>query len=292
MILKDFLPDPAFSDFVQCYRIVHFEFEFAAVPFKAYSPRPEECLQFFLRGGEFIELNNAPKKDYRLQIVVVGQQTSVMNRYINGDLLTFTIVFQPAALFRLTGFSSAEFTNKYLDAQDVFPKGIRFVLEELQHASSYNEMILIADRFMSILLRNARKSAHLLDAVSRAMINHEDRSIDWLAKESCLSPKQFKRKFSERTGVNPKVYARIIRFVKAINIRNAYPHIDWLRIAVECGYSDYQHLVKDYKAFTGQTPNEFHLLENNSPERRLGLTDEVYKSRANNVLFLPPGIGK
>jgi hypothetical protein len=52
-----------------------------------------------------------------------------------------------------------------------------------------------------------------------------------------------------------------------------------LRIALECGYFDYQHLVKDYAAFTKHTPNDFHLLESHSPERRLGLADGVYKSR-------------
>ena len=104
-------------------------------------------------------------------------------------------------------------------------------------------------------------------------------SLDWLAKESCLCPKQFKRKFYERTGVNPKPYAKIIRLTKAFNTKNRYPNMDWLRIAVECGYFDYQHLVKDYKQFTGFTPTEFHLLENNSPESRLRLADDLYRSR-------------
>jgi AraC-like DNA-binding protein len=287
MILKDLLPNPAFREFVQCYRIVHFEFGNAPeLHFKAYPPKPEECLHFFLRGRELVELGNSPKKDYQLQIVVVGQQTSVMNRYISGTLLNFTIVFQPAGLFRLTGISSVEFTNKYLDAQYIFPKHIGFVHEQLQHAQSYNEMVLIADRFITTLVHTSRKNAHLLDSVGRAMVTNSNNSIDWLAKESCLSTKQFKRKFIERTGVNPKTYSRIIRFTKAFNIKNAYPDIDWLRIAVEYDYFDYQHLVKDYKDFTGQTPNEFHLLESNSPERTLGLSDEIYKSRARSSILL------
>jgi AraC-like DNA-binding protein len=287
MILKDFLPNPALREFVQCYRVVHFEFgNTPELAFKAYPPKPEECLHFFLRGQELVEMGNSSKKDYQLQVVVVGQQTAVMNRYIGGNFLNFTIVFQPAALFRLTGTPSSEFTNKYLDAGCIFPKSIGFVYEQLQYAQSYDEMILIADWFISSVVRNARKNAHLLDSVTRAMMGNDNNSIDWLAKESCLSPKQFKRKFNERTGVNPKTYSRIIRFTKAYNIKNAYPNIDWLRIAVECGYFDYQHLVKDYKDFTGQPPTEFHLLESKSPERTLGLSDEIYKSRARSSRLL------
>src|SRR5882672_4656037 len=121
MILKEFLPAPAFREFIQWYRIVHFEFDkTAAFPFKAYPPRPEECLHFFLRDREAVELINRPKKDYQLQMVLVGQQTSVMNRYAGKDFLNFQVVFQPTGLYRLTGIPSAELSNQYLDAESIF----------------------------------------------------------------------------------------------------------------------------------------------------------------------------
>jgi AraC-like DNA-binding protein len=283
MILKDFAPHPSLNEFVQCYRIVHFDFVSPSGPIlKAYAPRPEVCLHFFLRERELVQLGNGPKKDYKFPVVLAGQQTSVINRYLLGkNFITFNIVFQPAALFRLTGISSFELTNKYLDAEDIFSRNIRSILEQLQSAESYMQMTLIADQFVNSLVCKARKDAHRLDTVTRLMLNAGGKaSIDWLADESCLSPKQFTRKFYERNGVNPKTYLRIIRFTKAVNIKNAYSDKDWLQIAFECGYFDYQHLVKDYKEFTNHKPNDFHLIESNSPERRLGLASEVYKSRA------------
>ncbi|MBT1687364.1 helix-turn-helix domain-containing protein [Dawidia soli] len=288
MILKDFAPHPSLREFVRCYRIVHFDFVKMPEPvFKAYAPRPEVCLHFFLRERELVQLGNGPKMDYKFPVVLAGQQTSVINRYLQGkNFITFNIVFQPTALFRLTGISSFELTDKYLDAEQIFSATIRLVLEQLQSAVSYDQMILIADRFMNAVARHARKDAHRLDAVSRLMINSGGKaSLDWLAAESCLSSKQFTRKFYERTGVNPKTYLRIVRFTKAFNIKNAYPDRDWLQIAFDCGYFDYQHLIKDYKEFTKHTPNDFHRLESNSPERRLGLASEIYKSRAESPVF-------
>jgi hypothetical protein len=77
MILKEFLPHPAFKEFVQWYRIVHFEFDkFIQIPFKVYSPKPEECLYFILQDSLMFELNNSTKKDSQLPIVI-GQQTIV-----------------------------------------------------------------------------------------------------------------------------------------------------------------------------------------------------------------------
>lgn len=281
MILRDFLPNPALKEFVQLYRVVHFEFDNCLqIPFKAYPPKPEECLYFMLRNHLTVEFCNSSTKNNLPPIVLIGQQTCVNRRYFEHEFLNFQIVFQPTGLFRLTGIPSFELTNKIVDAENIFGKNIRFIHEELQHAKDYREMLVIADRFIADLICHARKDVHLLDAVSQVMMQRGGNiSMDWLAKESCLCTKQFKRKFNERAGVNPKTYARIIRFTRAFNTKNAYPGIDWLRIAVECDYFDYQHLAKDYKDLTGLTPNEFHLLESNSPESRLGLTDELYRSR-------------
>lgn len=283
MILKDFAPHSSLSEFVQCYRIVHFDFVNAPEAVrKAYSPRPEICLHFFVRERELVQLGGGPQKDHKFQIVLAGQQTSVINRYLVGnDFLTFNIAFQPTAMFRLTGISSFELTDRYLDAELIFSRDIRLVLEQFQNAANYEEMILIADRFVTSLVKKAREEGHRLDTVSRLMISSGARvSLDWLADESCLSTKQFTRKFYERTGVNPKSYMRIIRFTNAVHMRNAFPEKDWLQIAVDCGYYDYQHLVRDYKEFTNSTPTGFHVIESKSPEARLGLAPEVYASRA------------
>lgn len=281
MILKDFLPDPQLSDYVQWYRIVHFGFNKAvSVRSKMYPPKPENVLHFFLRDKFSIEGING-EKQYQPSTVFVGQKTIVTKHYTNSDFLNFQIVFQPTALYRLMGIPSFELTNQYLDAVSIFSSDILFVHDALQHAKSYDEMLLIAHKFVIKLISNARKEPHLLDCVSRWMMKQRNPfSLDELAKESCLCTKQFKRKFNERIGVNPKTYDRIIRFTKAYNTRNAQPKLDWLSIAIDCDYYDYQHLVKDYKDFTGLTPNEFHILESYSPERVLGLTDELYQSRA------------
>lgn len=284
MLLKDFLPNPAFMDYVQVYRIAHFEFERdAEVPIKAYPPKPEVCLHFMLR--DRFELVGSDEEDYKQPIVLAGQQTQVVNRYSGRDLLNLQIVFQPTGLFRLTGVPAHELANRYIDAECIFPKRIRSVYDRLQHANDYWEMLVIVEQFVAYLVENAKREAHALDAVSLQMMQHDGKSsLDWLAKESCLSIKQFRRKFNERTGLNPNTYSRIIRFTKAFNLKNRNPHIDWLRIAIECGYHDYQHLVKDYKAFTGFSPNEFHFLEHSSPEGRCGLLADIYSSRCKTVL--------
>lgn len=280
MLLRDFLPGPAVREFVQWYRIVHLEFDQPDnIPFKNYPPKPEHCLHFFLR--EFFAIQkHGDEIYYQPSILLAGQRTSLVRQYTGSNFIDVQIVFQPTAIFRLTGIPAYELTNQHLDATCIFKKNIQATFEQLQLAKNYTELLIIIEHFTLELIRCSQNDILPLDYTSSRMIQNDGNvSVDWLAKESCLCTKQFKRKFYERTGVNPKTYARIIRFNRAFNLKNQFPYKDWLSIAIKCGYFDYQHLAKDYKEFTGLTPPELHLLENQSPESVLGLTKSLYHTR-------------
>jgi AraC-like DNA-binding protein len=279
LLLKDFIPSQAVSEYVQTYRIIHFIFSSnEQLPFKAYPPRPEHCLAFYPFDTETVEYADSGRKIHSLPVVLYGQQLSVTNRFVGRTFLVFQIIFHPGALFRLTGIPANELTNEYLDAEVVFSGDLRFINEQLYHARSYNDMLLIADAFLHELIRNKKKAHHAIDEISKYMLKENGNlPLEEMVKQSFLSYKQFERKFKERTGVNPKLFSRIARFDKAFRMKNSFPHFDWLRIAVECNYHDYQHLVRDYKDFTGMTPTSFHEIESKAPERNFGLAETIRK---------------
>lgn len=279
MLLKDFIPANDVKEFVQLYRIVHLSFEKGQpVPVKAYPPRPEHCLAFYPYDTETVEYQNSGKLVNNIPVVLYGQFSEVTKRKIGTNFLVFQIIFYPGALYRLTGIPAAILTNEYLDAEAVFSSQLRLVNEQLFHASGYTNMIEIINEFVRGLVKKQQKPRLLIDDVCAFLLNSDVKiSIDKLAKHACLSTKQLERKFKERTGVNPKLYSRIIRFDKAFRLKNSRPALDWLRIAMECDYHDYQHLAKDYKDFTSLAPVCFHEIENNAPERKFGLSEGFYK---------------
>jgi transcriptional regulator GlxA family with amidase domain len=137
-------------------------------------------------------------------------------------------------------------------------------------------MIAIVEHFFAAMLRN--QSSHRyksnclpIDKVGLFILTRRDQvSVDWLADQACLSPRQFQRQFVERNGMGPKMYARLARFDAAVKLKNSALAKDWLSIALAAGYHDYQHLVRDFKDFTTLTPNEFMLADSQSPERSFG----------------------
>lgn len=277
MIGQAFLPGPALREYVRSYQLWHFVFTNETnLPFKPYAPRPEQALVFFPRGYELVEYVASSKIIKRPPAYVMGQYTQRTNRHLgSADVIVLLVNFQPGVFFRLTGIPFFELTNTFIDAEDIFSSEIRLINERLNSTNNYKEMIEIVERFLSHLVKAVKRDTHPLDTVTNLIIEHpENSSVMQLAKESFLSSRQFERKFKERVGVSPKLFARIARVHKAFRTKYHCPDEDWLSIALSCGYHDYQHLVKDFYEFTGSAPTTF-LLEilNKSPEGFFGLRD-------------------
>ncbi|MDI9862971.1 helix-turn-helix domain-containing protein [Flectobacillus sp. DC10W] len=275
MVLLEFPPSPILKEFVRTFRIVDFVFSAnQIIPYKPYPPKPEHCLSFYPRDTETVEYAVSGKTKAKLKSVVFGQQTEVTHRYVGRDFLVFQVVFRPGALFRLTGIPSFELKNSYIDAETIFPLSIKDVNLKLQETKNYTDMVNIVESFLISLLSRKAKPSHGLDIITNQILNQSAVvDIDWLAHESCLSTRQFERKFLERMGVSAKYYNSLIRFENAFRMKNKFPQLDWLTIAVQCGYYDYQHLSKTYQKLTLKSPTEFHLLDLNSPERSFGQAD-------------------
>jgi AraC-like DNA-binding protein len=274
MLLKEIIPSPYLSGFIRLYRIIDFDFpDDTPIPPKAYPPRPEQCLQFFLTpaGISYPDSNTTTLPKHAL---LVGQHTVVNYRNVCKQFLSVQVVFQPGALYRLLGIPATAFNNKLIEAEDVLGKEITFINEQLYEAKSHTQMIGIIELFINSRIKKTRITEQGIDSATQQMLQQYDTcSLDYFVRNSYLSHRQFNRKFTERIGIGPKEFLRVIRFYDAYMLKNRFPDKDWLAIAVQCGYHDYQHLVKDYKTFTGHTPAKFFALD--SPERVLG-SEEVY----------------
>ena len=271
------LPCPALRDYVRQLQIVGCSFPASMVvlPVKAYWPRAENCLSFFPKDPEQVAYGFDGKLIKSTRSRLYGQHSVVTNRHVGRDFMVFQVQFQPGALYRLTGIPSYELTNSFLDAEAVFSREIRLVNERLSYTRHYTEMIPIVEEFLLYLVSRARrKDLRPIDKISQFMLEWPTTvSLDWLADQACLSQRQFHRQFIEREGVSPKLYARIARFEKAMKLKNAQPDIDWLSVAIELGYYDYQHLVRDFREFTNLTPNGFLEHDGHSPERAFGVRE-------------------
>jgi AraC-like DNA-binding protein len=91
------------------------------------------------------------------------------------------------------------------------------------------------------------------EAVSR--ITRVDGNVDVgrLAADLGISLRQLQRNFLTQIGITPKLFARIRRFQKVFQ---AIEHgsSSWVDTAIECGYYDQAHLIRDFRELAGETP--------------------------------------
>jgi AraC-like DNA-binding protein len=275
MLLQDFLPSPPLREYVRLIQVIHFVFDKGvALPFKAYPPRPEQCLSFYPRDAEAVAYPDGGAPAIRPRSVLIGQHAVVSNRYVGREFLALQVVLQPGALYRLTGIPQPELTNTYIDAEAVWAAELRQLNARLSSAAAWPEMLPLVEAFLLSRIQRTRTAPHSADAVGRLLLHPPPRTtLDALARHACLSPRQLDRQFAQRMGVGPALYARIVRFDRAFRLKNSRPGLDWLSIALACGYYDHQHLAKDYRAFTGSSPSAFSEQDSRAPERAFGLVE-------------------
>lgn len=248
---------------------------------KYYVPKPEMVLHTIVRGIHKIRPSVQSSMELSYRCFISGQQIQPFIFNTNGELFNFQIVFRPTAFYKLTGIPTSELANKFIDAQLIFGNTIHAYQEQLESACSREAMVKVGESFIFQLLSKAKFSELKMDEIFRKRLpDVATMTVQELAKENNLCEKQFKRNFIEKIGINPKMYLNIVRFHRAYNIRNANPHWDWLRIALESGYYDYQHLSKEYLLFTNHTPVQYHQqIEPTAPEMLFGVAKQIYAHR-------------
>ncbi|MBD2705356.1 AraC family transcriptional regulator [Spirosoma sp. BT702] len=275
MIYQRIPPQPALQAFVKEYLLLHFVYDPAKPTLvKAFPPLPEHGLEFFPKGLVTSdnpltgEVKKAPRN------AVFGQQVSRINFVMPAeDYVMIRVIFHAGGLFRLLRIPLTEFTDKKIDAEAVINQEVRQVNDRLANTINYREMIAIVEHYLLGKIRRVKSDIHAADKIGAILLHNPTRfSLDWLADQACLSPRQLERKFVERMGIGPKLFGRIARFHKAFLWKEANPEADWLSVAVKFGYTDFHHLFKDFKEFAGVTPNTLLSESARSPEKVLRLT--------------------
>ncbi|AXE16514.1 AraC family transcriptional regulator [Runella rosea] len=278
MIYQYIQPASHLQSYVKRYLLLHFKVsKNGPALIKSYAPCPEQCLTFNPHATLTSVNQQTGQIIHRTSNYLSGQQVSRLNLHLSNDYLMLKVIFLPGAMYQLFGIPLVQFTDQYLDTETVIGNEIKEINEQMANAGSYQAIIQIAERYLWQKIKTKKAHENAVNKIGQLLIDNPTHfSLDWLANQACWSPRQLERQFMERMGVSPKFLARISRFDKAFSLKQINPSLDWLSIALQTGYNDYQHLVKDFKQFAGVTPNVMMVAEKNSPERVLGIvTDRV-----------------
>lgn len=166
------------------------------------------------------------------------------------------VAFSAVGAAALLPWSQAELVNRTGPLQDLVGNAAQRLRERLLDSASVAERLTLVEDWLLDACMSGR-SVHPLVHWTLARIGQSGGRVraEELAREAGCSRKYLGALVGRAVGLPPKSLARICRFQRAIARIGETP--DWARLALDCGYCDQSHLIRDFQQFSGFAPAAF-----------------------------------
>src|SRR5215469_12322742 len=166
--------------------------------------------------------------------------------------------FKPGGAFPFLGLPAGELADTHVDLATLWGPSAGRLRERLCEARTS------AARFQLLqeaLLNRLRHGVEQHYAVSAALeIFEKDQAgprVREAAKYLGLSQRRFIQVFKAEVGITPKLFSRIQRFQQTRALIQHNPSINWAGLAVDLGYFDQSHLIREFLEFSGLSPTDY-----------------------------------
>ena len=166
--------------------------------------------------------------------------------------------FRPGGAYAILSRPVAELNDAVVELELLWGSSIHELREQLLAASSVDARFALLDAAL-VRLAGDRLDIDPALACALASISADpgDVSVRSLAADIGISQGSLVRLFEERVGLKPKLLARVVRFQNVVRLLECNPPPPWIRLAVDNGYFDQPHLIRDFHAFAGMRPTEY-----------------------------------
>lgn len=174
----------------------------------------------------------------------------------NSEMMVIT--FKPGYCFPFINRPLSEFLNTVVPASELFGDAIFDLRKDLLQIESPKSKIEFVTTWLESFISTTNFSEAIIQQFVSEIQNAPDLvNLNTIAKRSGYSQKQFIHLFKKFVGLTPKQFHKIVRFNEILNAIHNKTDIDWIRIAVGCGYYDQSHFIKDFQEFSGLNPEKY-----------------------------------
>jgi len=116
---------------------------------------------------------------------------------------------------------------------------------------------LLQEALLSRMCHGVEKHYAVSTALEMFRKNHAGPTVREAAKYLGLSQRRFIQIFKDEVGLTPKLFSRIQRFQQTRTFIQHNPSINWADLAVDLGYFDQSHLIREFLEFSGLSPTDY-----------------------------------
>jgi len=188
---------------------------------------------------------------------VYGPVTKSFSYPLTNQGLIFGVKFTPAGFYSFHPSSISMLLDKVFPAENLFPS---WETDLSQLLPARLVVLEVVQELEALLLQQQPEVSDKQRQVNQWLAAIENRpeltQVAQLEFEFKQSKRQLQRMFRQYVGLSPKWILRKYRMHQALDTL-ASPDCDIQQLICQLGYTDQSHFIRDFKCFTGVSPQQY-----------------------------------
>lgn len=197
--------------------------------------------------------------------LIYAPSTQKFTYPIHGQGLVFGVKFKPGGFYPFLQHPVSSLLNQPLEVSAILDMNG----PELEHAilnlGDEQYMAQTMDKLLLSKLPPQDEQVLQINQIIDFISDDWDVSkVDVVCEHFQIHIRKLQRLFDQYVGISPKWVIRLYRLQNAAEMMDLRTLIDLPQLAMELGYHDQSHFIKDFKAVVGYTPDEYRRIVCNS----------------------------
>tara|TARA_R110002050_G_scaffold92566_3_gene193741 strand:- start:36235 stop:37074 length:840 start_codon:yes stop_codon:yes gene_type:complete len=177
---------------------------------------------------------------------------------VNGILDNLGIILHPTATYYLFHKPGSYFLNRWKALGAESPIDCSQLIYKLSEDIDQEQRISLLLDYLGELLKDRLAPIDWLDqAIANIFKTNGIIQQSTLAEQAGISLRHFRRVFKNVVGMPPKYYCKVIQINTVFELLNTSATDKLHHLALDCGYYDQAHFIKDFNKFIGASPENF-----------------------------------
>ncbi|MDQ3173249.1 MAG: helix-turn-helix domain-containing protein [Acidobacteriota bacterium] len=249
-------PSPALAQHLECLWFVS---ETDTSPAKGACERvfPDGCVEWIFHLGSPFQRSTTTGEWVRQPgSFVVGELTRFLLLQPTGDVTVMGVRFRPGRAYRFLPFPLSDVTDSMVPTGDVWGHKGTYLEEAVFEARNNMHRQQLVEEFLLQQLVTTTPRPRFEAAVKEIIRTRGQTRVHEVANGVGWSSRQLERDFRVSVGLSPKLFSRIMRFQNLLRLVGEGVLREWTSLALEGGYADQPHMVREFREFAGHTPAE------------------------------------
>ncbi|WP_256872496.1 AraC family transcriptional regulator [Paenibacillus sp. 79R4] len=232
-----------------------------------------EALSYFVKHYWMVSWNSQDDEPYMQHVVpnpcvnlivkpgktmIYAPATQKFTYPIYGEGLVFGVKFKPGGFYPFLQQPVSGLLDRPLEVRAILDIDGMELEKNILSQGDEQAMAAIMDQLLLSKLPPQDEQVLQINRIIDFIMAEKDLSkVDAVCEHFQIHIRKLQRLFDQYVGISPKWVIRLYRLQNAAETMDLQMPIDLSQLAIELGYHDQSHFIKDFKAVVGCTPDEY-----------------------------------